>query len=233
MAKQARAVRTRQALVQAAAAQFESHGYAGTSLNQISKAAAISTGALTFHFATKNELAEAVEAAGRAAGSAAVARVCALTTSPLRRVIDLTLELTRLLHSDPTVRSAARLEHERPSPVGWSTTWLPCVRDLLDEAHRRGELRSAADPALVTALVGHLVQGVAHYACLAGPEETPAPTTAPAGAATSDDPADADGPAVAEDAIHRLDRIWSLVLTGIQPPRPVGRTELQSAPGAS
>src|SRR3989337_2793252 len=50
MVSQERAERTRQRLLQGAAAEFSLYGYGGTSLQRISKAAGVTMGALTFHF---------------------------------------------------------------------------------------------------------------------------------------------------------------------------------------
>ncbi|MFF1793793.1 TetR family transcriptional regulator [Kitasatospora sp. NPDC058263] len=60
--KQERAQHTRRALLRAAAGEFDQHGYAGTSLSRVSRAAGVTMGALTFHFPTKASLADAVRA---------------------------------------------------------------------------------------------------------------------------------------------------------------------------
>src|ERR1700729_2748438 len=57
---QERASRTRRAILQAAAEMFESQGYLGTSLQDIVKRKKISKGALYFHFASKEALAQAI-----------------------------------------------------------------------------------------------------------------------------------------------------------------------------
>src|SRR5262249_2846842 len=62
MAKQERAVRTRQALIRAAAEGFADDGDAMASLSVISQRAGVSAGALHFHFAGKEDLAKEVEA---------------------------------------------------------------------------------------------------------------------------------------------------------------------------
>nr|QIY76262.1 helix-turn-helix transcriptional regulator [Streptomyces sp. RLB1-33] len=63
MVRQVRAVRTRRALVRAAAEVFAEDGYALASLPVISRRAGVSTGALHFHFPSKDLLAREVEAA--------------------------------------------------------------------------------------------------------------------------------------------------------------------------
>ncbi|MFF2132901.1 TetR family transcriptional regulator [Streptomyces olivochromogenes] len=60
--RQVRAVRTRRALVRAAAEVFAEDGYALASLPVISRRAGVSTGALHFHFPSKDLLAREVEA---------------------------------------------------------------------------------------------------------------------------------------------------------------------------
>ncbi|NUL01682.1 TetR/AcrR family transcriptional regulator [Streptomyces lunaelactis] len=161
MAKQHRAVRTRAALVQAAAAQFDRDGYDGTSLAKVCKAAGISLGALTFHFSSKGELADAVMAEGRALTQATLLRVTARPGPALGKVVELTLELTRLLEKETSVRSAVRLARERPGTGGWSDIWLPVVQQLLDQAHANGQLRGGTRPADVTTLVEYLTAGAA------------------------------------------------------------------------
>ncbi|WP_042801111.1 TetR/AcrR family transcriptional regulator [Streptomyces sp. C] len=196
MVKQERAVRTRNTAVRAAASEFYRAGYGGTSLKAISQAAGISMGAVTFHFDSKAELAEAVaeegcsavrtaldDAAGRRRGKA------------LDGLGSLLLELARLLRDDVTVRASAHLARELPDIEDWTTLWHPVVAGLAQEAHERGELHAPADPASVTALVAHLLWGA--EATLRG--------------------AYPDGQAAALD---QLEGVWLLVLEGIGPDTP-------------
>ncbi|MEU8792974.1 TetR/AcrR family transcriptional regulator [Streptomyces sp. NPDC048643] len=60
MTRQERAVRTREALIEAAAHLFDRDGYEVTSLAAVTAKAQVSAGALYFHFATKADLANAV-----------------------------------------------------------------------------------------------------------------------------------------------------------------------------
>ncbi|MFF8867346.1 TetR family transcriptional regulator [Streptomyces sp. NPDC015139] len=163
MVKQERAMRTREALVRAAASEFDRAGYEGTSLSRISKAVGVSIGAVTFHFSSKNDLADAVQQSGRSVTRAALEGVLAEPRSALRVVVDLTLILAQLMEREPSVRAAIRLSRERPDAVPWSEVWLPTVRKLLDEAHETGQLRAAALPADVTTLVEYLTSGAEAY----------------------------------------------------------------------
>ncbi|QEV57392.1 TetR/AcrR family transcriptional regulator [Streptomyces spectabilis] len=194
--KQERAARTREALVQAAAEAFDRAGFHGTSLGRISKAAGISMGALTFHFPTKDELADTVQLRGLTVTRDAVQRLLTGREAALETVVDLTLELAALLQEEAVVRAAARLTRERESaPQGapWPSSWLPAVEGLL-EAMPAGQLRAGCDPRTVLALVGHLVAGVESYlrSCAA------------------------QGCDTCKSAPEQLARIWELALYGIR-----------------
>ncbi|WP_176710379.1 TetR/AcrR family transcriptional regulator [Streptomyces sp. Wb2n-11] len=208
-------MRTRQVLIRAAAQEFDLRGYDGTSLSRISSVAGMSLGAITFHFPTKTHLADAVQQEGRAVTLAALERLAAEPVAPLRMVIDLTLELTRLMEQEPSVRSAIRLGRERPGTEAWSDAWLPMVRGLLDRAYEDGQLRTDALPADVTTLVEHLTSGAEAY--LRG--------------RMGSDPA-------FESAVAQLKRVWHLALVGVsaeasgmprQPEPPAGEGADQEA----
>ncbi|MCX5199559.1 TetR/AcrR family transcriptional regulator [Streptomyces sp. NBC_00249] len=192
MANQQRAVRSRDALVRAAASHFDQDGYAGTSLSQISKSAGISVGGLTFHFKSKAELAEAVEKVGRADTRAALERVRGRPGPALRQLVDLTLELARQIGRNAAVRATIRLERERPGAQPWSATWLPTARELLRQARDDGGLFGETDAEAVTALVVSLVSA------------TEMASRRPAGPSWS-----------VEGAVALLENTWRLILVGI------------------
>ncbi|MCF3119177.1 TetR/AcrR family transcriptional regulator [Streptomyces arenae] len=159
---QARAVRTRRALVAAAADEFDRNGYAGTSLARVCGAAGVTMGALTFHFPTKGHLAAAVSVEGAARTREALRGTAARPARQLRPLVDLTVTLARLLEEDTVVRAAARLGQERAGagPNGWHAVWLPRVRDLLDEpADGHGLADDGWDPNGIELLVIYLVAG--------------------------------------------------------------------------
>ncbi|ATZ25991.1 TetR family transcriptional regulator [Streptomyces lavendulae] len=191
MVQQERAVRTRGTAVQAAASEFYRAGYGGTSLKAISRAAGISMGAVTFHFDSKAELAEAVAEEGCSAVRSALDEAADRRRGKaLLDLGNLMLELARLLRDDVTVRASAHLARELPDIEDWTSLWHPVVAELAREAYDKGELHAAADPERVTALVAHLIWGA--EAALRGTH--------------------ADGPGGAMD---QLEGIWRLVLDGI------------------
>jgi AcrR family transcriptional regulator len=191
MVKQERAVRTRGALVRAAASEFYLAGYEGTSLKRISKTAGISMGAVTFHFATKADIAEAVAAEGCSTVRRALDAVTAREASAMVRLVDVTVELARLLQDDVMTRSAAHLVREWPHRDDWPSVWQPVVERLAEEAYGKGELRASVRPEAVARLVGHLVWGVEASLRHQGP-----------GGAVSD-----------------LGSIWPIILGGLTGPR--------------
>ncbi|GHF27718.1 MULTISPECIES: ScbR family autoregulator-binding transcription factor [Streptomyces] len=189
MVAQERAVRTREALVRAAAAEIDRKGYAGATLSGICKSAEVSMGALTFHFASKSELADAVVKRGCEVTRALVDEVAGTQGHALRSVGALTLGLARLLEEDAAVRSAALLTRERPDAADWAAAWLPAVRRLLDHASGQGELRAEARPMAVAALIAHLLVGAEVWRRTGSGER--------------------------ESAANRVARLWELVLNGV------------------
>ncbi|WP_217561336.1 TetR/AcrR family transcriptional regulator [Streptomyces sp. GbtcB6] len=160
MMKQERASRTRHALLTAAAGEFDRRGYAGASLAGIARAADISLGALTFHFASKQELSTAVREQGIAATRALVARVTARREPPVECVVSLTLGLVELLERDASVRAAARLDREAADTRhSWRGAWAPLIRRRL-RATADSESCPETDAAALTALAVHLVCGM-------------------------------------------------------------------------
>ncbi len=193
---QERAARTRQGLVGAAAREFDRNGYAGSSLAGITRSAGISVGALTFHFASKGDLAAAVRAEGHAATLDVVGHVTARREGPVQSVVSLTLALADLLEKDAAVRAAARLAREQPG-IGpdWNSAWTPVVRDRLRQARPCGS-GSSCDSATLATLAAHLVTGVeAEVRQRAGRSEQ------------------LDGRSVTQ-----LAEIWDLVLRGLAAP---------------
>lgn len=164
MASQRRAERTRARLLHAAAVEISQSGYAGSSLQHISNAAGVTMGALTFHFPAKLDLAHAIQTEGAARTHETVtplAQTPAPDSPALPHIVHITLALSRLLTTEPTVRAAARLTQERtPEHTDWKNSWLPSIHQLLDQAHKNGELTPGTTPTTVAALTRHLVSGL-------------------------------------------------------------------------
>ncbi|WP_327354417.1 TetR/AcrR family transcriptional regulator [Streptomyces sp. NBC_01304] len=156
---QERAARTRQALLEAAAAEFAERGYEGASFQGVVGRAKTSIGSLTFHFGTKTILAEEVRTAGRARFGRCLEGL-AVAADPLRELRTLIGCLARLAREDPFVRAARRLEADCPGgepPL--AEAWLPVLRSLLDRAGGAHRLRPGVSPEDAVALLAQLAEG--------------------------------------------------------------------------
>ncbi|MGW1766587.1 ScbR family autoregulator-binding transcription factor [Streptomyces sp. NPDC002073] len=171
MARQERALRTRSALIEAAAEVFHRDGFEQAALAAISARAGVSNGALHFHFASKTELAAAVEAAaafrlGRItaeSGDRAGQDGCAV----LQELIDASHVLLRGLGDDVILQAGFALgsARTRVGPgVDLRGDWQRWVRGVLERAGGLGALApgvSADDAAalVVASTVGFEVLG--------------------------------------------------------------------------
>ncbi|WP_051716365.1 TetR/AcrR family transcriptional regulator [Streptomyces bikiniensis] len=160
---QERAARTRSALIRAAALEFEHRGYEGTTLSRISESARTSMGGLTFHFRTKEALADSVRSACWASTAPHVAEALTSPAPPMAALGGLVTALMRLLETSVEARAAARLGRELPGSgtAGrpGAHAWLPALRTLLARAHAEGELREGVAPGTAEALVVRLLEG--------------------------------------------------------------------------
>ncbi|MEU0087036.1 ScbR family autoregulator-binding transcription factor [Streptomyces sp. NPDC006274] len=164
MAMQERAEQTRRALIGAAAHAFDEVGYERSSLVRISEAAGVSKGALSFHFASKDELADAVQGSAHDAARTVVDDVCRRPGPALQSVIDITHALAALLETDAVCRAGARLARERAAadilPHHWNAAWAQPVRHLLHHARDDRSLLPGANVHTVAVLVAYLMAGV-------------------------------------------------------------------------
>ncbi|MEV0219209.1 helix-turn-helix domain-containing protein [Streptomyces sp. NPDC050704] len=189
MAQQERAVRTRNALIEAAAELFSRNGFEVVTLSAISTRAGVSNGALHFHFASKAALAAAVweaaaqrlrqitAAAGAPAGSEGGGEGgskegnesgSAETGGALQVLVDAAHALLRGLRHDVILRAGFDLSGA-PEPVAAGQPdlrrrWQIWVEGVLAQAAREGALArdvSAQDAAnaVVAATVGFGAMG--------------------------------------------------------------------------
>ena len=166
MARQERAQRTREALIDSAAAVFDREGYSTASLTAISSRAGVSNGALHFHFASKAALADAVE-------EAAARRLTRITGHggqqpgrALQGLVDATHALAGTLHDDVVLRAGFALGSENvcTGERDLRRQWKQWVESALKRAGGEGELAETVVPrdaavAVVAATVGFEVLG--------------------------------------------------------------------------
>ncbi|MER5891862.1 ScbR family autoregulator-binding transcription factor [Streptomyces sp. NPDC001876] len=145
MAKQDRAVRTRQELIRSAAEAFDRSGFAPSSLTEISVGAGVSSGALHFHFGSKRALGAAVESeAARILQDIIAPHPCERPAS-LRNLVDTSHVLARRLAEDVVLRAGFGLAGDaawQENIALWGV-WHTWVRSMLTRARAEGVL--AAD----------------------------------------------------------------------------------------
>lgn len=151
MAQQARAVRTRRTILEAAAAVFDELGYEGASTTEILARSGLTRGALYFHFPSKKAIADAV------VDAQAEALVPPRNKVRLQATIDLSLAFALRLRTDVVLRAAVRLSVEQAS---YKTPTAAAYRGpadvilpLLTQAQERGELLATVDPEEITQLI--------------------------------------------------------------------------------
>ncbi|WP_369211136.1 ScbR family autoregulator-binding transcription factor [Streptomyces flavofungini] len=165
MVKQERAVRTRNALITAAAEVFSREGYRTASLTVISQLAGVSSGALHFHFPTKSALALAVEEAAAERLRAIIER-CEMfeqPEGPIQLVVDASYRVVEQLEGDFVLRAGFELGGHTE---GLGSTgrvcdlWQGWVASALEQAHGSGGLRSEVVPGHVAAVVVAVTAGL-------------------------------------------------------------------------
>jgi AcrR family transcriptional regulator len=167
VARQERAIRTRQAILIAAAEVFDEVGYEAATISDVLQRSGVTKGALYFHFASKEELAQAVLAA----------QVTSLPPVPqqdlkLQESLDQALLLAYLLKKgtgDPIVQGSVRLTVDQGSPKDHLNrrvpmqAWTEHTQAVFEEAKRRGEILPHADVAALAKLFVAGFTGVQVY----------------------------------------------------------------------
>ncbi|MFF8638176.1 ScbR family autoregulator-binding transcription factor [Streptomyces pilosus] len=148
---QERARATRRSLLEAAACLFAQHGYAGTSVNDISARSGRTSGSVYFHYASKEGIALAVVQDGFATWPGLLTRYADRNVPPLERLVALSYDIARALAEDSLTRAGARLWAERhtinadlPDPF---VLWTTAATRLLAEARAGGQLAADVRPA--------------------------------------------------------------------------------------
>lgn len=144
MARQERAIRTKLAILNAAAAVFDERGYDAATIGEVLARAGVTKGALYFHFPSKQALAEGV--LSQQFASVAVP----LSACRLQEFVDTGLVVAYRMRRDPMVSAVARLSLEPDMNEQFGITaltqWIDAAGFLLHEAKERGELLPHVDP---------------------------------------------------------------------------------------
>ncbi|MFH9013411.1 ScbR family autoregulator-binding transcription factor [Streptomyces sp. NPDC017943] len=149
MARQLRAEQTRSTIITAAADLFDRRGYESTSLSDIVEHARVTKGALYFHFAAKEDLAQAI-----LERQSLTARRLATETenrghTSLEALMRLTFGITRQSVDDPVLRAGLRLAtggiRPRPPLSHPFTEWLDIVTARLVGAVKESDVHPDID----------------------------------------------------------------------------------------
>ncbi|MEU0943053.1 ScbR family autoregulator-binding transcription factor [Streptomyces canus] len=145
MARQERAIRTRRTIVEAAGAVFDEHGYAASTIAMVLERAAVTKGALYFHFSSKESLAQAV-----------LDEQLSLGTVPphpckVQEIVDMTFVFGQRLRTNPLLKGSVRLTVDQCAPPGVDHTgpfrqWSEHLVAILQEARAQGELLPTVEP---------------------------------------------------------------------------------------
>ncbi|MGH4010881.1 MAG: ScbR family autoregulator-binding transcription factor [Pseudonocardiaceae bacterium] len=160
---QRRARVTRRSLLVAAATQFAEVGYHGTSLNEVIAASKVTKGALYFHFASKQALADAVVAEMVEQWKVLVAGVNARGLDPLWTLLAQTDEVVARMMTDPIARGGIQLLTDRglvcAGAVEHYAYGQSAAAEQLTAAAAAGLLRPGVDPNRTARLVVVMMTG--------------------------------------------------------------------------
>lgn len=143
MAQQERAVRTRRAVIEAAASVFAERGYAAATIAEILERAGVTKGALYFHFDSKESLARGV----------LEAQIPDDRSLPcdmkLQEWVDLCMTLAARVPKDVILLAGIRLSADVQGRELFGSAWpawIEVVRGLVAEAKEQGEVLRHIDP---------------------------------------------------------------------------------------
>ena len=140
---------TRARILEEAARAFDRGGYLGVNLNDVMQSLGLTKGALYYFFPTKEHLAVEIVQRHFAVWGPMAEAVLAEHDNLLDALIDMSYRVARSYQADPFARAGTRLSTERnlisadlPEPF---VAWIERVRQLLEAAQARGEVREGVD----------------------------------------------------------------------------------------
>lgn len=162
--RQQRAQLTREAIMRAAAGEFDARGYAAASLGAILDRTGVTKGAFYFHFPSKRDLALAI-VREQAVRWLRIAEEPVTGQDPLTRLLELSDVALSLFLGSAEVRAALRLSYERsvveaglsvPVPV---PVWEGIVGEHLRAAQSQDLLLAGVEPAPAARVVNDAMVG--------------------------------------------------------------------------
>lgn len=155
MPRQERAERSRAEILDAAAVEFDAHGYAGARLDRIIERTQLTKGAVYFHFRSKHDLAEALVAENHGAWPAIAEEVEAAGLTGVAAAREVTRRVAAVLATDTRVRAAMKLTQTVLRPEQEDDPylrWEGMIGRYLERGAQAGELPAGSDPGLLAAV---------------------------------------------------------------------------------
>lgn len=153
MPQQDRAHATREAILHAAAEEFDRLGYERTSLTAVLARAGLTKGAFYFHFASKEAVAGALIERQSDLWAQVRESWRARGVDPLSALHGMFLESADRMAADVVLRAGVRLNADReigyPGVPSTHVMWEKLIGGYLAEALERGDLRVGVDPEAV------------------------------------------------------------------------------------
>ncbi|GAA2307840.1 ScbR family autoregulator-binding transcription factor [Streptomyces kunmingensis] len=143
MAQQERAIRTRRAVIEAAASVFAERGYAAATMAEILQQAGVTKGALYFHFESKEVLAQAV------INAQVDTELWMPRELKLQEWVDVGMTLAHRIPDDVILLAGIRLSADMQGRSRFGSAWpawIGLVTGLLAQAKERGEVLPHVDP---------------------------------------------------------------------------------------
>ena len=166
-AMQARAVRTREAIIAVAAQHFDSDGYGNTSINRILETGDFAKGAFYYHFPTKESMARQLVSAWNLAVAETVSEVAVIRTGrpAVEQLTTIFISLAGRISVDTGLRVGMRLTLEQSIDDATAfARWVDSIGDIVESAITDGEF---VDTSTTRRLAWNLcagVVGIAHAA---------------------------------------------------------------------
>ncbi|MGM1061055.1 ScbR family autoregulator-binding transcription factor [Saccharothrix sp. Mg75] len=179
MPQQHRAVATRDAILRAAAEEFDRLGYEGAALSAVLDRGGVTKGAFYFHFASKEALAAVLVRLQEELWPRLAGEWRARGLDPLSTAVGLVQDAAERLSRDVVLRAGVRLAADReldhPGLAASHLRWEAVVGELLGDARAEGLLLAGVDPAaaaraLCSAALGARLISVAASRCADYPE---------------------------------------------------------------
>lgn len=198
--RQERAIKTRAAIVRAAAEVFDECGFAGASISKIIQRAGTTMGAMYFHFPSKEALAQAVMA------DQAADMIFEPGRDGLQRLVEISMDVAHQPRTDVLLRAGVRLAVEQGAFGMQDGTayqwWIDRFTEQLTAAREQGDLLPQVDEAACARMLVGAYSGTQLLSqIMTGREDLP----------------------------EQVAALWRFVLPGIAEPEAISRLDLETA----